>query len=425
MKVITSHPGKQVVAYSIAEQLFERDCLAAHIASVYYDSSKIRYALWRNLPWGIGQGVDKELMKRSSAGLPARVVRDGPWLELILRGLGRHAWLSQWLAERRAYRLVDRWHDRRAARWIVRQTGIDAVVAFQGSALRTLGAARSIKATAILMATHPLNHHRIVQAEYDRLGCRNRSESEQRLIQEAQTADYLVSASRSTSEALHEIGIPAARIKEIPYGLSPKHFSRCEPIAPAKPRTRFLFVGKLSAHKGLHILRDAFHSLESPGSELTLIGRPVGDCERRLVREWNDRRVAFVEEVDDIDQMYAGADVFVFPSLVEGFGMVILEAMAAGLPVIVTDRCATVVRNGVDGFVVSHGSAGELREKMEYLASHETERVRLGENARQRAGQFTWNRFGDEFEKWLREVSKKGMAARKRGLTPPTPGQIQ
>lgn len=408
MKVITSHPAKQVVVYSIAQQLMLRGCLVAHLASVYYDSAKLRYGIWHRVPGTLGRRIDQQLRKRWSPGLPNEIVDDAPWVELSLAALVRFPWFGRLLANRKPFRIVAWFHDRRAARWIARQTGIDAVIAFQGAALRTLRAARAINAKAILMATHPLNHDRIVAEEYKRLGWPVRQVSVRRLVQEALTADYLVSASRATSEALREIGIPSSRIKEIPYGFDRRAEDRRRLNTGGSETTgttRFLFVGKLSLHKGLHVLREAFGSIRNANVRLTLVGRPVGDCERQIVRDWNDPRVHIVEEVDDIDDAYSHADVFVFPSMVEGFGMVILEAMAAGLPVIVTTRCSTVVRDGVDGFVIQPGSRDELRERMLQFATCHADRVRLGKNAMQRAREFTWCGFGNEFDEWLRRVT--------------------
>jgi len=407
MKIATSHPAKQVVVYEIVKQLLAQGCLAAHLASVYYDPGRLRYGVWRHLPGPLGKRIDLELRKRCSPGLPSRVVRDAPWVEVVLAVLSKIPWLGRFLGHRRAYRLTDWFHDRRAARWVRRQKGLDVVVAFQGSALNTLKAAKAVKATAVLMAMHPLDHHRIVAAEYARFGRHVPSETPERLLHELSVADYIVSASRATTKALQASGVPPGKIKELPYGIDaclPKYSG---PRVGSNRVVRFLFVGKLSLHKGLHVLRDAFQAIPAANVSLTIVGRPVSDLETQLLGTWQDPRVRIVDEVPDIIDAYLSADVFVFPSLVEGFGMVTLEAMAAGLPVIVTNRCSTVVRDGVDGYVVAAGSSDELRARMVRLTESPAERITLGHNARQRAREFTWERFGTALTDWLAEVTAK------------------
>jgi starch synthase len=405
LKVVTSHPAKQVVVYSIAAQLHQRQLLANHIASVYYDPTKLRYRVWQSLP-RIGPRIDYQLQKRSSPDLPANLVDDGPWVELVLAALAKAPVARRLLAIRPTYQITNWFHDRRAARWIRRHRSIDAVIAFQGAALNSLIAAKAIGATAVLMAMHPLDHHQIVAQEYARFGRTVSSKTPARLLKEIAVADHIVSASLSTTEALVSHGVPRGKIKEIPYGIDTDSYSSSNPETAVDPDyTRFLFVGKLSVHKGLHVLRDAFQRITNPNIKLTLVGRPVGEVERHILQFWKDPRVEVVAEVDSIRTAYARADVFVFPSLVEGFGMVTLEAMASGVPVIVTTRCASVVRDGIDGYVVEPGSADQLVEKMSLLAGAPATRKILGQNALERSREFTWNRFGDIFGDWLLQVT--------------------
>ena len=86
--------------------------------------------------------------------------------------------------------------------------------------------------------------------------------------------------------------------------------------------------------------------------------------------------------------------MFVFPSLLEGMGLVVLEAMASGLPVITTPNGpGDLVRDGVDGFVVPIRDVDAIVEKLEYLRAHPEDRLRMGQNARERAKEFTWEQY--------------------------------
>jgi glycosyltransferase involved in cell wall biosynthesis len=106
----------------------------------------------------------------------------------------------------------------------------------------------------------------------------------------------------------------------------------------------------------------------------------------------------------DIRVAYRDADVFVFPSLVEGFGMVTMEAMGSGLPVIVTEGSKAVVRDGTDGFVLEPGNVDALVESMTRLAEDASLRNTLGRHARQQAHLYTWDRFGTELTGWFESI---------------------
>ena len=83
--------------------------------------------------------------------------------------------------------------------------------------------------------------------------------------------------------------------------------------------------------------------------------------------------------------------MFVFPTLIEGMPIVVLEAMASGLPVITTPNGpGDIVRDGVDGFVVPIRDPDAIVEKLEYLRAHPEHRREMGINARQRALEFSW-----------------------------------
>jgi len=100
------------------------------------------------------------------------------------------------------------------------------------------------------------------------------------------------------------------------------------------------------------------------------------------------------------------ADVFVFPSLFEGFALVILEAMAVGLPVITTPNTAgpDLIEDGKEGLIVPAGDANALREAMQSLL-HNPERARsMGRAAHEKAKEFTWERYGERWEAMLHEL---------------------
>jgi len=94
-------------------------------------------------------------------------------------------------------------------------------------------------------------------------------------------------------------------------------------------------------------------------------------------------------------EIYRWADVFVFPTLIEGMGLVVLEAMASGIPVIVTPNGpGDVVREGVDGYVVPIRDVDAIADRLDYLRANPEARMQMGANARERALEFTWEAYG-------------------------------
>jgi glycosyltransferase involved in cell wall biosynthesis len=92
---------------------------------------------------------------------------------------------------------------------------------------------------------------------------------------------------------------------------------------------------------------------------------------------------------------YSAANVFVFPSLVEGFGLVLLEAMACGIPVITTPNTAgpDILTDGVEGFIVPIRDIETLQEKLEWCYCHPQELAEMGRAARQKAEQLNWEMY--------------------------------
>ena len=100
------------------------------------------------------------------------------------------------------------------------------------------------------------------------------------------------------------------------------------------------------------------------------------------------------------------SDVLVLPSLFEGFGLVILEAMAAGLAVITTTNTGgpDMIEDGKEGFIVPAGNVEALREKMSYFIQNPEQASKMGQSSHQKARQYTWERYGKAYAEIIREV---------------------
>jgi len=156
-----------------------------------------------------------------------------------------------------------------------------------------------------------------------------------------------------------------------------------------EPKFRVSFVGLLEPWKGFHYLVDAFNALALPDSELVFWGAPGSRPVTQYIREHtghNPRiQVRSVNVRKCYGEVYAKSSVLVHPSLSEGFGYVVAEAMASGIPVIVTRNAgaADLVIDGENGYIVPAGDVESIRDRLAHLAAHPALMKQMGHAARE------------------------------------------
>ena len=183
----------------------------------------------------------------------------------------------------------------------------------------------------------------------------------------------------------------------IPYYIHLKDFFQL-PI-PDAPKDRqplqFLACGQMVHRKGIDILLRACVQLRNLNWQLTVVGdgplRPK--LEREFRRSFTSERVIFKGEVPYAQrhEAFAGHHIFVFPSRWDGWGMVVPEAMAAGLPVVATDQVIAAhefIQDGMNGFVIPANDSQALAEKMSYFIHHSENIPQMAFAARQRIEEF-------------------------------------
>jgi glycosyltransferase involved in cell wall biosynthesis len=168
---------------------------------------------------------------------------------------------------------------------------------------------------------------------------------------------------------------------------------------------RLLCVARLIERKGQHHLIDAVRRLTQAGLDVTLDLVGTGDAQaanQALARELGvAERVRFRGYVprERIADLYAEADVFVLPSFNEGMSVATLEAMAAGLPVVVTRTGGTaeLVDEGVNGVTFDWADVGTLTAELTGLAADRARLQRMGAASRARAGLFSWDAAAERY----------------------------
>jgi glycosyltransferase involved in cell wall biosynthesis len=216
----------------------------------------------------------------------------------------------------------------------------------------------------------------------------------QRLVQEPIMARHLIAASSFTRSTLVENGVPHGSIAVIPYGVDSDKFRPDPNRLQSSGKLRLLFVGRINQRKGIRDLVEAMRLVDSKSVELTICGRVVDDLS--IFRSHGDRiRILPNVSNEALIAAYQAADLFVFPSVAEGFGQVLLEALACGLPILSTARTAApdLIESGRQGFIVEPGNPEELAERIEWSLAKRSQLHEMRQEARSAAEQFTWQKF--------------------------------
>jgi alpha-maltose-1-phosphate synthase len=389
-RVIVAHPGKQHSPQT-ALAFQEENLLAGYYTSLWYKPDKFPYS-WLGKPGGgIGGSLRSELAKRYYfSALDPDLVVQNPWL-MALRILLKRCLRSESLDNLLIYglnRSFDLWL---AARLRALTTG-DVLIGYEVSSWKSFQSARKAGIVIILdlaSVAWPCQQE-LFEAEgltFPGHLLKNIIRLKQR---ELELADFILVASRLAKNSLRKAGIDDEKASIIPYGTDSERFSQ-KPDYPRKKKLTLLYVGAVSRHKGVVYLLEALRQLANPDIELLMVGG-MGDAAPFLPAYAGlYRHLPFLPQ-EELVPYYQGADVFVLPSLLEGFGQVTLEAMACGTPVIISDQAgsADVVTDGVNGFVVAARDVGALQEKIRFFYNQRQRLGVFGRAARETAEQFTW-----------------------------------
>lgn len=219
-----------------------------------------------------------------------------------------------------------------------------------------------------------------------------------RLLKETAMSSRFLAASSFTRRTLIENGVDREAIRVIPYGIDSKRFCPLQKHWRSSHKTlRLLFVGRINQRKGVKYLLEAMRLLDSRDVQLTICGRPVDSLE---LFEHAGAKIQVRPSVssDELLAAYREADLFVFPSVAEGFGQVLLESLACGLPILSTTHTAApdLIEDGVQGFIVAPRRPDLLANRIEWALTHREALDRMRSAARARAELFTWERFRSE-----------------------------
>lgn len=302
------------------------------------------------------------------------------------------------------YQKHDNWVANNLAK--AKENGLSAVYAYEDGAAETFKKAKQLGLYCIydLPIGYWKSARLLMQKEFETnpdwsstlTGFNDSQDKLSKKDEELALADLIFVASSFTKKTLEEYSGKLAEVKVIPYGFpdvkTQKKYQKLE-----NRKLKILFIGSLSQRKGLSYLFEAVEEFQDK-IELTVVGhKSVSNCkELNLALEkhtWipslsHDQVLACMQE----------HDVFVFPSLFEGFGLVITEAMSQGVPVITTDRTAgpDLIENGADGWIVPAGSSTAIKEVLNKILEAPEILEQFGLAAQNKARTRPWSVYGQE-----------------------------
>lgn len=357
-----------------------------------------------------GSRLMARLQKRGIPGVdPALCHR------LTLTELFCHAWLSLPLVRRWRIACNDfrnRAIERCATRLI--DAGTALVFGRQDAALESFRRARRVGARTVYEL--PAAYHKVVKSIMEREDALFPGVSDlpgaaedfapartEIVDEELQLADLVIVGSEFVQTSLATADFPLPKVAVLPYACEDSWLADVpQGQAPSSPKNLVLHVGRLGTRKGTHRLLRAWRRTGAYRSHrLRLVGSM--HLSRRFLKDFAGcyEHVPWMAR-HELRAQYAAADFFVLPSAAEGFALVILEALACGLPVVASRNSGAqgFLEHGTHGLLHEFGDEEELCGQVDWMLSHPKERAEMSRHAREKAASWTWS----DYRQRLREI---------------------
>ena len=279
----------------------------------------------------------------------------------------------------------------------------DLFHAFASQSLKSMVKAKRLGAKVVAdnPNTHPLNIRKILTEEYKiwkvPYPAYNKIALDRRL-RALEIADRILVLSRTSYNSFIDNGCPAESLRIVPYGVDGELF---KPRPKRDDKFRVLFIGQIALRKGFQYLLEAWRLLGLKDAELVLAGSVKPDALyalRKYEGKIDFKMLEPLREMNEIKDVYNQASVAVFPSIEEGFGMVVTEAMASGLSVIVSENVGAkdLINDGEEGFIVPIRNAKALKDAILRLYEDRDKRNQMGQRAHEKVQGQTWQGYQDK-----------------------------
>jgi alpha-maltose-1-phosphate synthase len=345
-------------------------------------------------------------------GLEHRLVETFPWLHVADYAVGRSPVDLRWLSDHLGYAnalAFDRWTEKRLKRLKERP---DVLIGISGS---SLSSGRWLQQEGGIFicdrgSTHQRYQQQIVEEEYALWGVTRPVSDERDTVREEaiyRQADAITVPSSFVMRSFVEMGVPREKLYRIPYGVRLDNF---RPVAePVEGEFNVLFAGAPGLRKGFPYLLEAFSNLKHPKKTLWVAGY-VQENLKGVLKRLPKENVEFLGPIlqTELVERMSRSHVLVLPSIEDGFGLVMAEAMACGCPVISSANTGgnDLYTEGVEGFTIPIRDAKAIADRMQLLADEPELRREMGAAALQRVRSTGgWTEYGNRWEQLLLELT--------------------
>lgn len=225
-------------------------------------------------------------------------------------------------------------------------------------------------------------------------------------------SNIVINASNSTNKVCLDVlkGKNIDKLRIIPYGNKITNTVdvkvKYDDILSRK--LKILYVGSISLIKGIGYLLEALDGIDKNEIEVGVVGVPNKEEDIKLLEEIKKRTyIRYYGSIPHIQigEIYKNYDIFVLPSIIEGFGMVTLEALSYGLPCIVNESCPSVIENGIDGMIVESRNSNMLRDTILSLIDNKVKVAQMSQNAIVKSRLYTWEKYQSEITEIIDSIN--------------------
>lgn len=413
MKVIVAHPGKQH-SFQTAQALKRTGDLFAYITTIYDKPGSLTNFL--------NNSILKGDAKKKGSGRRCAALQDNEVVQFCeFRSLLNLFSSKIKLPRRFKVWMNDSMADsfgRKVARYAIKNN-VDAVIMYDCTSNSCFEMLKERAPHIKRIMDVSISHRAYLRETYERDMAQTRNtcikeenlflwdaNNMRRYIEEVKMSQYFLVASRVVSKSIQEQGVDEGKIYRIPYGVNSEKFSYKRKERLVKP-LNMVYVGQINHRKGIHHLFNVMEHFSEQDIAVKLAGS-VDKSGKLYIENVNKKNVEFCGFVtrDRLAELYKSSDVFVFPTIGEGFGLVVLEALSCGIPVIITNLAGgnDAITTGVNGIEYDALSEEELEKAIRWFMEHPEKLPEMSEAARKTAEQYTWERYYEQVSAAVHDI---------------------
>ena len=414
MKIIVAHEGKQH-SFRTAEALLQKGYLYRYITTIYDKP----FSLTRIVKYLLHGDAKKKCASHRDEALPDNMVLQYcEWKGLLRLFLSKIPALYKHFPH-----FYDWLHDsfgRRVAEYAIRNN-VDAVIMYDTNAnecwkilkekapwikrIQDVSIANRLFMKENFIKDIELTHDNNIKVEQAELWDDNNCK---RYLEEIQDSEYFLIASNVVKRSMIFSGVKEKQLFMAPYGVDFNKFNFVPKQTLQQP-LKLVYVGQVNYRKGIHHLLKVMDSFNENEVELFLAGGYTDTTPFYL--QYKDRKnihfLGFVTR-DVLASLYQKCDVFVFPTLGEGYGLVILEALSCGVPCIVSDLAGgdDAIIEWYNGFKFEAGNDNDLKNKIQWFLDNPNKLPEYSLNSRKSVEKQTWQSYYDCVVKAVETIVK-------------------